>query len=122
MRNSTIAALAFVAFLVPLAKADTILFIQGPPNGNSYDITDYRLADSFMLSGPSLLDGIDFWYQAQQETDLSVVTYAIYEDNVGALGASVQSETISAIVTSFDPSSGLFFASFQATQIGRAHV
>lgn len=88
------------------------LFSQGPPNGNSFDITDFRLADDFSLPGASVVDGIDFWYMAQQETDLSVLTYAIYADQGGHLGTLLQSQTTTNIATSFDNSSGLFFATF----------
>jgi hypothetical protein len=46
-----------------------------------------RLADDFTLSSATFLGGINFWYSAQFQTDLSSVTYAIYSNNAGALGA-----------------------------------
>ena len=50
------------------------LFNQGPPNGNNFDITDYRLADDFSVPASVSLDHIGFWYQAQDQSDLAAVT------------------------------------------------
>ncbi len=95
--NSKSKSLAIAAYLLwmgaPAARADS-LFSQGPPNGNNFDITDYRLADDFSLAQSATVDEIGFWYQAQYQTDLSAVTYAIYADNAGALGTVLQSGTI----------------------------
>lgn len=114
--TATLAAALLVQLARPAAAA--AIFSQDSPNGNSFDITDYRLADDFSLPGASVVDGIDFWYQAQFQTDLSVVTYAIYANQAGALGTLLQSETINTITTSCcDASSGLFLANFSITTV-----
>ncbi len=55
-----------IAFWALTAHA-TALWDQSPPNFNSFNITDSRLADDFSLSQAVTLSGIDFWYQAQFE-------------------------------------------------------
>jgi hypothetical protein len=102
--------LLLIAALSP-ARAD-VLFTQSPPNGNNFDITDYRLADDFTVAADATLNEIGFWYDAQQETDLAAVTYAVYKDDGGAPGTLLQSETVDGPPTSFDSASGLFHADF----------
>jgi len=94
-----------------------LLVDQSPPNGNSFDITDFRLADDFTLSSVASVNEIGFWYQAQFQTDLAAVTYAVYRDNAGSLATLLQSDTINTPDTSFDPVSGFFFANFVITPI-----
>jgi len=103
----------FIAALLISAVPATagMIFDQSPPNGNSYDITNYRLADDFTLSGAATLTSGDFWYQAQYETDLSNLTYAFYADSSGHLGALLTSATVSP-VTSWDATNNAYYASF----------
>jgi hypothetical protein len=99
------------------AHADAI-FTQGvSASGNGFDITDYRLADDFSLSTNETLASIGFFYQAQQQTDLGVVTYAIYANNMGGPGNLVQSETINLPTLSIDPASQQFFADFAVSPL-----
>jgi PEP-CTERM motif len=75
-------------------RASTVLFDQTPTNTNGFSITDFRLADDFTLSNPSTVTDLLFYYVAQSLSDLGAVTYAIYANNAGALGAVRQSATI----------------------------
>jgi hypothetical protein len=88
--------------------ADT-LFVQSPPNLNSTDFVDDRVADDFTLSGASALTQIDFWYTAFDQTDLSSVTYATYADASGALGSQLYTGTVTP-ATSFDSIDDTFYA------------
>jgi hypothetical protein len=87
----------------------TLIFDQSPPNLNSGDIVGFRFADDFTLGGPSVVDAINFWYQAQFQTDLSSVTYAVYANAAGALGTMLFTGTVTAS-TSFDSLNDNFFA------------
>jgi hypothetical protein len=111
----TICFLLFLSALYPVNGG--VVFSQAPPNGNNFDITDFRLADDFALLAGTAVTQIGFWYQAQEQTDLAAVTYAVYVDNSGALGTLLQSETINSPDTSQDLSSGLFFADFNITPL-----
>ncbi len=62
------------------------LFSQGPPNDNAIDFVDFRTADDFQLGNDAVITGISFWYQAQNQSDLISVAYAVYSDSGGALG------------------------------------
>jgi hypothetical protein len=74
-------------------EAGTIIDM-GPPNLNATDIVDSRLADDFTLGGAAVVNDINFWYQAQFQTDLSSVTYAFYADSSGSLGSLITSGTV----------------------------
>jgi len=87
----------------------SILFDQSPPNDNATDFVNSRLADDFTLSSATLVDGVNFWYSAQFQTDLSSVTYAIYSNNAGALGALQYTGTVTP-ATSYDSTDNTFFA------------
>lgn len=110
-----------LTFLCGLALVSTcqasVVFVQSPPNVNSFDITDYRLADSFALTTGTILNGISFWYQAQEQTDLSGVSYAIYANSGGAPGALLASDYVNSPATNFDSVSGLFTADFAIAPI-----
>jgi hypothetical protein len=86
-----------------------IIVDQIPPNGNAQNMTDFRVADDFTLFGPYLLDAINFWYFAQDETDLSVATFGIYDNTGGTLGALIDTGTV-APTTSFDSVNDAYFA------------
>ncbi len=58
-------------------------------------------ADDFTLANLSTLSQIDFWYTAFDQSDLSSVTYAIYNDAGGALGSQLYTGTVTPD-TSFD--------------------
>jgi hypothetical protein len=88
--------------------ADT-LFLQGSPNLNSTDFVDDRVADDFTLGSASTLSQIDFWYTAFDQSDLSSVTYAIYNDAGGALGSQLYTGTVTP-TTSFDSIDDTFYA------------
>jgi hypothetical protein len=90
------------------AHAGTIVD-QSPPNGNGLDMTDYRVAHDFTLAGSYVLDAISFWYFAQDQSDLSNVTYGIYQNSSGALGALLYTGTLTP-ATSFDNVNDAFFA------------
>jgi hypothetical protein len=71
-----------------------IIFDQTPTNTNGHSITDSRLADDFTLATQNTVQGINFYYKAFSISDLSEVTYAIYNNSGGALGSVIQTETI----------------------------
>jgi len=83
--------LCILALALPL-PAD-VLYSSGPANTNQFDITYNRLADDFTLSAFCTLNSFTFWYTAQYGTDLSEVTWAIYQDNSGALGTQLATAT-----------------------------
>jgi PEP-CTERM motif len=91
--RSLIFAAALIGFLGGPARA-TLLSSQGPTNTNGFSITDFRLADDFTLSLQSTVTDLLFYYVAQTPNDLGAVTYAIYANSAGALGAVYQSATI----------------------------
>lgn len=101
------------------AAADTFV-TPGAPNGNGFDITDYRLSDSFELPANGVLTDIGFYYQAQFQTDLSTITYAIYAGSSGGNLRALQSASTSSISTSFDSASGMFFADFSVKPVALA--
>jgi hypothetical protein len=100
------------------ARATTI-YDQSPPNNNSSDIVNFRLADDFKLTGASVVNAIDFWYQAQFQTDLSSLTYAIYANSSGALGSQLFTGLV-VPVTSFDSPNNAFFATFAVPNLSLA--
>jgi hypothetical protein len=87
----------------------SLIVDQSPPNTNSVDMTFSRDADDFALTGASTVANINFWYQANFETDLADVTYAIYADSGGSLGTLLYTGT-AIPTTSADVNA--FFASF----------
>jgi len=103
--------LIVLATLAAQVRAD-VLVNQSSLNGNSFDITDYRLADDFQPTKAAYLQTVQFWYQAQFQTDLAAVTYAVYADNSGSLGAVLETGTVDDPSTGYDTVSGLFFADF----------
>jgi hypothetical protein len=109
-------AIPALAFCLTPVRAATI-WDQSPPNSNSSDIVNFRVADDFSLIGPSILSTINFWYQAQFQTDLSTVTYAIYANSGGALGSQLFTGSV-APTTSFDSPNNAFFASFAVPSLG----
>jgi hypothetical protein len=109
-----ITLLALLAAAMP-ARAGT-LYTQ-TPNFNSFDIVNQRLADDFFLTGPATITGIDFWYQASFQTDLSQVTYAIYQNSGGSLGAVVATGTAA---PSTSNQVDYFFASFSIPSLSLA--
>ncbi|WP_031499748.1 PEP-CTERM sorting domain-containing protein [Bryobacter aggregatus] len=96
----------------PLQAA--LLYDQSPPNPNAIDITNYRVADNFILTQNSTLNTIDFWYQAQFEDDLNSVTWALYTDASQSVGNLIATATATP-VTSVD--SNAFLATFSLGSI-----
>src|SRR5215471_17998146 len=90
------------------ASAGTV-YSQAPPNLNSFDITGQRLADDFSLSQAVTVTGIDFWYAANFQSDLTLVTYAIYQNAPGSLGSVLATGTASPATSD---QVNYFFASF----------
>src|ERR1035438_7333006 len=88
-----------------------LIFDQSPPNtnGNALDMTDFRVADDFTLATVSSVDAINFWFFGQFQTDLSNVTYGIYQNSGGTLGTRLYTGTV-APTTSFDAVNNAFFA------------
>jgi hypothetical protein len=112
--------LAFPALVFCLTPARaTLIYDQSPPNNNSSDMVNFRLADDFTLSGASVVMNINFWYQAQFQTDLSNVTYAIYANSSGHLGPQLFTGSV-APVTSFDSPNNAFFATFAVPSLSLA--
>lgn len=105
-----------LAVTVFVAHAGTIAD-QSMLNGNSFDITDYRLADDFTPSSAAYLDQVQFWYQAQQQTDLASVAYAIYADNGGVPDGILDSGAVANPATGFDGASGMFYAVFPVSSL-----
>lgn len=92
-------SLFFRTVALPLIAAATLLanpiFNQGPPSnsGNGLNIVDFRIADDFTVPANSQIGSITFWYNAQVQTDLSQISWAIYNSNGGALGSVLESGT-----------------------------
>ena len=80
-------AILFAALNLPL-NAGTI-FSQAFPSSRSIDMADYRLTDDFTLTQASTITGINFWYVATQQTDLTTVSWAIYNSAGNAPGTTV---------------------------------
>jgi hypothetical protein len=81
-----------------------------PPNANATDIVDSRLADAFLLNSAADVNGINFWYQAQFQTDLSDVAFSFYNNAGGALGSLIDSG-VAVPATSDDIANNAFLAS-----------
>jgi hypothetical protein len=85
--------------LFALPGRGDVLYDQTPPPGNpnSFDFTDFRVADDFTFSGANSITSILFYYTFAANgaaTDLGAMTYAIYNNNAGAVGSLIQSESI----------------------------
>ncbi|MGA3187138.1 MAG: PEP-CTERM sorting domain-containing protein [Bryobacteraceae bacterium] len=102
-----------------LTRASTVVFDQSPPNDNATDFVNFRLADDFALSSATLVDGIDFWYSAQNQSDLSSVTYAIYSNSAGSLGSLLFTGTLTP-ATSYDSIDNTFFAALTVPDLSLA--
>jgi hypothetical protein len=108
--KTNILAFSLMAVLYGGVPARAGLIVdQSPPNGNALDMTDYRVADDFTLSGSYAIDAIDFWYFAQEQTDLSNLTYGIYQNSGGSLGTLLYTGTVTPS-TSFDNTNDAYFA------------
>ncbi|MDP8980214.1 MAG: PEP-CTERM sorting domain-containing protein [Acidobacteriota bacterium] len=105
--------LLVIAVFAATAPAATI-WNQTPPNDNATNIVDFRLADDFILSTPASLTNISFWYQAQLQTDLSMVAWAFYGNSGGALGGLLQSGTA---VPSTSVDGNAFLATFSISSL-----
>ena len=105
---------AAAAALTAIPAGASMLFNQNPPNANSINMTDSRVADNFTLFGSAVLDTINFWYQTDVQgtaSDLSTVAWSIYSNSGGSLGSALYSGTTTA-ATSFDAVNNADFASF----------
>jgi len=109
--------LAVLLLGTALAASASVIADQSALNGNSFDITDYRLADDFTPSATANLSQVRFWYQAQEQTDLTSVSYAVYADSGGAPGALLDSGTVAGPATGYDDASGLFTADFAVSPL-----
>ena len=96
-----------------------IVVDTSPPNNNATDIVDSRLAEAFTISSTADITGINFWYQAQFETDLSQVAYAFYGNAFGALGTVIASGDL-APATSFDSANNAYVASLSIPDVSLA--
>ena len=105
-----------LAILCPALQA-TLIFDQSPPNNHAVDITSFRGADDFTLVQSSTITGINFWYGATLQGDLTSATWAIYSNVSGAPGAQIASATAS-ITSSID--SPFFFASMPVASLNLA--
>jgi len=101
-------ALFYCLLAVVPIHASTI-FDLGPPNNNALDMVDSRIANAFTLASAATITDVNFWYQAQFESDLTNVAYAFYLDSAGTLGSLVTAGTATPL-TSADPNA--FLASF----------
>ncbi len=105
-------SLAIPALALGLCSAHAgLIYDQSPPNDNSSDIINFRVADDFTLIGASVVNNINFWYQAQFQTDLSNLTYAIDANAGGAPGSQLLTNVVTP-VTSFDSPNNAFFGTF----------
>src|SRR5262249_38261312 len=118
-RRSVFAVLMVMMAAWSIEAHAALIVDQSPPNLNSGDIVSFRLADDFTLGGASMVNTINFWYQAQFQTDLSNVTYAIYANAGGALGTGLFTGTV-APTTSFDSLNNNFFATFAVPNLALA--
>src|SRR5215470_17163166 len=105
MRKSITQACVLAAILWSMPVNAALVWNQGSPNLNNFDIVDTRLADDFILAQQTLVTAISFWYEAQNQTDLSSVSYAFYKNASGSLGSVVSTGTIVPVTsgTAIDP-------------------
>ncbi len=82
-------AILLAALQLPLNGAT--IFSQGAPNSNSIDMTSYRLADDFTLAQAATITGINFWYTSAPESNLTTVSWAIYNSTANAPGTLIGS-------------------------------
>jgi hypothetical protein len=99
----------FALLTAALSIRADIITDTSPPNNNATDIVDSRLAADFTLAGASVINDINFWYQAQFQTDLSNIAYAFYSDSAGTLGPVLASGLAS---PSTSTGANAFLASF----------
>jgi len=105
---------AMAAALVAIPGHATTIFDQSPPNFNAVDMVDSRVADSFSSLSAFTIGTVNFWYQAQFETDLSTVAWAFYRNSGGVPGTLLYSGA-AAPTTSIDTNA--FFASFGVSNL-----
>jgi hypothetical protein len=94
MRTNILTILFCAALGCALPAHAGLIWDQTPVNGNALDFTNYRVADDFTVSTFSTISAVNFWYFAQDQTDLSNVTYGIYQNSAGALGSLLYSGTV----------------------------
>ena len=92
-------AILFAALNLPLNAAT--IFSQGAPTSASIDMTDYRLADDFTLLQASTITGINFWYTSAQQSNLTTVSWAIYNSTANAPGTLIGSGSAAASTAPF---------------------
>jgi len=106
--------LALLGLAIVQGAHGSPIFLQDPPNDNALNIVDFRIADDFSLTQASIITKISFWYQAQQQTDLDMVSYAFYANPGGTLGSMLASGSLPP-TTSVDANA--FFASFSIPSV-----
>lgn len=92
-------ALATVA-----SSAGAQLFSNGTPGlsqGDALTISIFRTADDFTLSTASSINSIRFWINATDQGFAGVLSYAFYQNDAGALGSVVYSNTVSNVTAQF---------------------
>lgn len=107
------------AVLAAIPAHAAFLVTYNPPNGNGIDIVYGRAADAFTFSGAAVVNAVDFWYQTDvfgSPSDLSTVSYAIYANAGGVLGATVASG-VATPTTTFDTVDNADFATFNLPSI-----
>lgn len=105
-----------LAVLCPALQA-TLIFDQSLPDNHASDTTTFRGADDFTLVQSSTITGINFWYGATLQGDLTSTAWAIYSNVSGAPGAQIASATAS-ITSSID--GAFFFASMPVANLNLA--
>lgn len=86
------------------SSAGAQIFTNGTPDqsqANARGISLFRSADDFTLSTASSISSIRFWMLATDVSFAGVLSYAFYQDNAGALGSVVYSNSVSSVTPQF---------------------
>ena len=78
-------------FLLPVGAAT--IYNNGTPNGfGAANFSNFRVAEDFSLAANASVTGLRFWTQTTNSSlTIADLTWAIYANNAGSLGAIVQS-------------------------------
>jgi hypothetical protein len=91
-------ALTLVLGLEGTTRADLLYNTTSPDNTNpagSLDMTGNNVAANFGLSAPATITDIRFWSWEGSPGYTGSITWSIYQDNNGTIGATMFSETTS---------------------------
>ena len=90
--------LTIAAGLTVSAGASTLWDNGAPDNVIAGNMTFFRIADDFTLAGAGTAASIQFWIALSSPSNFNgSITYALYNDNAGALGTQIALNTVSGL-------------------------